>query len=493
MKLQDVRPAVLIAAMLLLAAFAIGLAPVLRSLHGNWTAIYGDLAHGYLLLVMALILAWKARESPYCRVVAPWWPAMVLLLPVMMLAAMFGELGVGLLSKGLIPVALFLVVAATGGVRLAWVFAGSITLLYFGLPVWWLINGPLQSLTAAVANLFVHVTGLPAHVEGNVFHLPGGVVEVASGCSGLNYLLVGLTLAWYQGQLHLRDNRNRARMLLVATVLSLVCNWVRVSALVWVGYISNMQHYLIRVDHLYFGWVLFLLVIWPLVLYGVRLERREEAAASRPAASPAWQPMSPGARSFALPVVLVGLILLSPAAARLALSAVAARQVPPQLIQTTTAASNGHALGTGSLVPGAEEQRQRVLVDGQPVDYFSAFVPRMAADAAFPESAAQLLGRRWQPDSARAVAEDPAGRLFEQQEGFVHGQRYLMRSGLLVAGYPAVAGRSSKITALRGLARLRSDWQLWVALVPCQQTCEAAGILMNSFLAESKLGLPERQ
>lgn len=318
-----IRPAVLAGTAWLVAAFAVGMAPLLLDLHRIWTAVYDDLAHGYLLLAMALVLAWNARQSPRCRLGDPWWPALPLLVGVVLLAAFFDARSVGSLSKGMLPLAILLTLAATGGVRMAIAFSGAIALLYFGLPVWWPINGPLQHLTAAVANLFVDLAGVPAFVEGNVFHLPGGVVEVASGCSGLNYLLVGLTLAWYQGQLYLRDNRSRVRLLAVATVLSLVSNWVRVSALVWIGYVSNMQHYLIRVDHLYFGWVLFLLVIWPLVLYGLRLERLEQAREA-PVRTMGPEPVR-GGRQRLVFVVLAGIILLLPAGARLALAAAAAR------------------------------------------------------------------------------------------------------------------------------------------------------------------------
>lgn len=321
MQLSAIRPAALIGTAWLVAAFAAGMAPLLLDLHRIWTAVYDDLAHGYLVLGMAAVLAWNARESPRFRMGDPWWPALPLLVVAVLLATLFDARSVGSVSKGMLPPVIFLTLAATCGIRIALASFGAIALLYFGLPVWWPINGPLQHLTAAVANLFVDLTGMPAYVEGNVFHLPGGVVEVASGCSGLNYLLVGLTLAWYQGQLYLRDNRNRIRLLAVATVLSLVSNWVRVSALVWIGYVSNMQHYLIRVDHLYFGWGLYLLVIWPLVLYGLRLERLEQA---RELPQGGVLAPAPGSRRRLLFVVLAGVVLLLPAGWRLALPAAAA-------------------------------------------------------------------------------------------------------------------------------------------------------------------------
>jgi hypothetical protein len=50
---------------------------------------------------------------------------------------------------------------------------------------------------------------------------------------------------------------------------------VRIYSLLLVGYFSEMRNYLIRVEHIYFGWMLFLLFIWPLFFYGARLETQE--------------------------------------------------------------------------------------------------------------------------------------------------------------------------------------------------------------------------
>ena len=44
-------------------------------------------------------------------------------------------------------------------------------------------------------------------------------------------------------------------------VLSLLANWVRVYVIIEAGYLTNMQHYLVRVSHYWFGWGVFALAL----------------------------------------------------------------------------------------------------------------------------------------------------------------------------------------------------------------------------------------
>jgi len=101
------------------------------------------------------------------------------------------------------------------------------------------------------------LTSVPAYVTGNVVHIPAGAFEIAGGCSGLHFFIVGLAVAALFGEVHRDGWRVRLKLLVLAAVLAMVSNWVRIYTIVVAGHLTNMQHYLVRVDHYYFGWGLF--------------------------------------------------------------------------------------------------------------------------------------------------------------------------------------------------------------------------------------------
>lgn len=259
---------------ILLAAVA-GLHNALLEIHTSWSGKYGHFAHGYMVLAFSVWLgidAWKRRGQ---LLLAPEWKALPVLLVLIGMMVIAARLQITTATQSLVPaiiISAFAVVFGFGLVRVLWWAALCV---YFAMPVWWIINTPLQLLTGAVCKLLVMLTGIPAIVEGSYFQLPSGILEVALGCSGLNYLISALSLAYLYAMLYLRTWPSRLKLLLVATVAALIMNWIRVFSLICIAYATDMRHYLIQVDHLYFGWALFLLALWPIFWFASRLDRQE--------------------------------------------------------------------------------------------------------------------------------------------------------------------------------------------------------------------------
>src|SRR5690606_19531172 len=115
-----------------------------------------------------------------------------------------------------LPPLLLCAVALVFGKAAARALAWPIGFLYFALPQWWLLNGLLQRLTTAAVTLMIDLTGLPAYVEGNFIHVPEGVFEVASGCAGLNYVVVAAALAVFYGLMYLSDTRSCLKLTALA-------------------------------------------------------------------------------------------------------------------------------------------------------------------------------------------------------------------------------------------------------------------------------------
>ena len=293
-------------------AGAFGLASSLALLHYNWTLWYASSEHGYLVLAASLwiaVTAWRANPPRSLR--PDWWA----LLPLGALITLLGGLELMYINNSrllLLPPLVLSVVALVFGRESAKRLFLPAMFLYFALPQWWIINGLLQSVTTSIVTFALGVTRVPAFVEGNFVHLPAGTFEIASGCSGLNYLQVGTALAAFYALMHLRNWRHGLVLLGVAAVAALVSNWIRVYSIVLVGHLSDMQHYLITQEHHTFGWLLFLVSMSPVLVVALRLERRE--ARWRPADPVAERPMVPSAvpNRIVLAAVAAAAVLLVP-------------------------------------------------------------------------------------------------------------------------------------------------------------------------------------
>lgn len=480
---SGVTPLVGVALMTVAAAF--GLRDALIGIHENWTSVYGHFAHGYLVLAMALWLACVAWRDRVALRIEPWWPALPVL--VLLLLALIASLAMDVesLFESLVPLIVLAAVAASLGVRVARLLLWPVLFLYFALPIWWVINTPLQQLTSAVVNRLVVLSGVPAFVEGNFFHLPFGTIQIASLCSGLNYLVSALALAFFQGMLYLPGWRDRIKLLAVAAALALVCNWVRIYSLLVIAYFSDMRNYLIRVEHVYYGWVLFLLFMWPMFRYGARLESRQgrPARSQQSAVGREADTIQPRAQSAAS--VVVAAALLSPLLLRVAMVHAAGRIAPlePLIVAGESATAADTDLVSSLKLPGAREERSTAIVAGRRLEMYRAYIPLQREESEIPASGFDLLGAGWHERGPRTTpAVTPGGLRYEQQAGMSAGRLWLVRTGVVVAGAPATGPMAIKIAALQGLLRLRGDGLVWLVAVPCRTDCTDEAAELDEFL-----------
>jgi exosortase len=179
--------------------------------------------------------------------------------------------GIEVGHQALTPWLMGLTVWAALGWRAARVSAFAFAYLYFAIPVWSLGNGLLQSLTVVVIKALLPIAGIPAYVAGNSVHIAAGDFEIAGGCSGLHFFIVAMAVAALQGEINRDSWRTRTLLLLLAAGLAVVTNWLRVFTIIVAGYLTDMQHFLIQVDHYYFGWVVFAVAIAVFFLLSRRL------------------------------------------------------------------------------------------------------------------------------------------------------------------------------------------------------------------------------
>lgn len=242
---------------LLLATFVL-LWPTVSTLIEEWEDTNNlTYTHGYLIALVSAWLLWRARPLAENVSVRPE-PRMLVPIAALSFAWLLGyRAGLEIAHQLLLPMLGWCVVFAVFGWQVARRCAFAFGYLYFAVPIWSLGNEALQSLTVVIVRGLLTLTGIPAYVTGNFVHIPSGVFEIAGGCSGLHFFIVALAIGFLYGEIHKDTWRVRLLTILFSMALALITNWIRVFTLIVLGHATQMQHYLVSVEHYKFGWVLF--------------------------------------------------------------------------------------------------------------------------------------------------------------------------------------------------------------------------------------------
>jgi EpsI family protein len=131
-------------------------------------------------------------------------------------------------------------------------------LLLCAIPIWEVINeGTLQLLNTALVERLLELTGISVYREGITLNLSNGAFKVAENCSGMRQLVVAIPIALIYAHLNQFKVATMTVYAATAALLSVLVNVVRIYIVVVSGYLTDMQHYFVREDHITLGWVLF--------------------------------------------------------------------------------------------------------------------------------------------------------------------------------------------------------------------------------------------
>lgn len=226
--LRRVAPAVALA----VASFALLFFDVGRKLVSDWSTD-DNYSHGFLVVPVALYLAWERRPA---LAAAPRRPSF---LGLVIIGGSVLVLAAGLLGAELFLTRLAMIGVVTGAVLfvLGWAhlrllaFPLAFLLLMIPLPaiLFNQIALPLQLLASQVGEAGLRAMSVPVLREGNVMVLAHTTLEVAEACSGIRSLVSLLTLGIVYG--YFMDSRGWVRWLLaLSTVpIAVVTNGLRVA------------------------------------------------------------------------------------------------------------------------------------------------------------------------------------------------------------------------------------------------------------------------
>lgn len=245
--------------------------PTLEGIFSRWLKFDESYSHGLLMLaVSAFLVVRTCLAHPVRPGFYPVW-----LLPFFLALVGYGLgdiLRIQAIQEIVIVPLLLGVLAVFMGWRQVRHFIIPVGLLFFTVPVWDFLSWTLQVITVEINQLLLGMMDIEFRVEGVFVYLIGvGAFEVAHGCSGLRYLLVGQSLALLYGELNLKRLRSRVVLFVAGVLLALMANWIRVFVIIYMGYETNMQTSLIE-DHDNFGWWVFAGTLVPLFFFGRWLE-----------------------------------------------------------------------------------------------------------------------------------------------------------------------------------------------------------------------------
>ena len=205
----------------------------------------GEYGHGYLVLAISLYLVYRQR-----RVLAALTPCpSVAALPAIAAAALLWLAATLVDVLSLQSVALLLlslsVIWAVLGPRITRHLLLPVLFIGFALPVWSPMAVLLQEVTADVVFWLARLGGVPVMREEHVLILPSGQLTIEEACSGLRYLLSALTLGVLYAFLNYSRLRTRVLVVLVAAGAAILANILRVFIVVYLAYVTRMQHPLV--------------------------------------------------------------------------------------------------------------------------------------------------------------------------------------------------------------------------------------------------------
>ena len=245
------------------------------SQHTLWTTS-GDMEFGYLLLAFAVAIIYRDIGS---LEVAP------TAVPLLLLAGISALLVVTILAsiKSIAVIALILawalVVWTVLGHRILLILSLGTALLLMVTPIWYLGRPILQDLTVFFVTLMTEASGITAFIYGRYIELATGVLFVAGGCSGLKYFQSAICLALMASMLYSYSLRQSIIVLVLATSLAVVANWIRVFALVLLANALGVDHPQVA-DHDDLGWVVFFVMMIPFYVAVYRMQPAPQVGAA---------------------------------------------------------------------------------------------------------------------------------------------------------------------------------------------------------------------
>lgn len=241
--------------------------PTFVGLSAEWVQWDESLSHAYPLLLWFLILLYRAGPiEPTEQHLSIDFLLGLGLIVASVAWFLFSTVQIKILEQIVLLPILFLSIGFIFGINSLWRLRFLLLMPVFALPIWDYLNNSLVELASSVVGEMVRITRIPALIDGSSIFIPSGHIMIADGCSGLRYLIISLALGYTISYLNGYKEKGLISALVIAALLGLIANWIRIFVLILIGYSSEMESSLME-DHETFGWIVFALICFPAIYF----------------------------------------------------------------------------------------------------------------------------------------------------------------------------------------------------------------------------------
>ncbi len=283
--------------------------PEARAAVGVWmsSTAYG---HCFLIVPMALYLAWDRRDAIAGITAAPNPAFAVLAIPAA--AAWFLAERLGIMEGRQLAaiLAVEVLVLTVLGWPLFRALVAPLAFLVFLVPFGAFATPWLQVVTARITAIGLDMLGIPNFVTDLTIEIPAGTFYVAEACAGLRFLIAAVAFGVFYALLNYQSPGRRLAFIAASVIVPIFANGLRALGIVVLGHVLGSAE-AAAADHVLYGWIFFSIVMLLLVLAGLPL--REPPAG--PGAARHWdRPTGSGYSPWLAAAAVFAVLAVGPAA-----------------------------------------------------------------------------------------------------------------------------------------------------------------------------------
>jgi len=238
-----------------------------------------DHRHGILVFPISAFLVWRLRHELGVIPLHVDASGLLLILPITGLWVIARFAGVQVVEHFAVLAMIPAIVLTLTGMDITRKLWFPLMFLVLATPLGDALVPFLMVVTADISTALLKLTAIPVLRSGQYLSLPGGDFVVADVCSGLRYLVTGFMISLLFGYLTYSSLLKRAILIGSTALILVVANGVRAYIVMVIASATDMQ-YLGGRDHVYFGWILFGIVMMLIMWFAVRYSDDAEAVDS---------------------------------------------------------------------------------------------------------------------------------------------------------------------------------------------------------------------
>ncbi len=233
---------------------------------GDWLAMadqwWNYSTYNHILLIAPIVgwLAWLRVPQLQRLVPSIWWPGLIVAAIACFVWVLGAFAGFNLLRQigavALLPGSMLLLLGPRVCAGLIFPMGYMAFLVPFGDE----LIPPLQTITAKLTIALTHFSGIPARVNGVFIDTPAGLFVVAEACSGVKFLIAMVAFGTLVANVCFISWRRRMAFMALAIAAPILANGIRAWGTIYIAQ-SMGAEYAGGVDHIFYGWVFFGLVI----------------------------------------------------------------------------------------------------------------------------------------------------------------------------------------------------------------------------------------